>query len=153
MSATAPKKQNIDREPPVVLDLSDINVKRQLIQHINLLNGLYEVRIKPRKRTRSLDQNSYYWAAYIPGWLEWLRQTEGDPSITSEQAHIALKCAVLDPKTVVNKSTGVAVEIPPTTHDMDTRQFSIYLDLAAKFLAEFAGIVVLPAESFYESAT
>ncbi|HWT01153.1 MAG TPA: hypothetical protein VN256_12970 [Pyrinomonadaceae bacterium] len=141
-----------EKEPPMLLNLSNINAKRQLIQHINLLSGLYEVSIKRRKRNRSLNQNSYYWAAFIPGWLEWLRREEGDSSITAEQAHIALKCAVLGSKVITNKSTGEAIDVPPTTRDMNTTEFNNYLESAAKFLAEFAGIVVLPPEAFYERA-
>lgn len=141
-----------EKEPPMLFDLSDVPTKRRLMEMINQLSGLHEVTIKPRRFKRSLSQNAYYWAAFIPGWLAWLRREEGDPSITSEQAHIALKSAVMGTKTVTNKTTGDAIDIPPTTHDMNTEEFSIYLESAAKFLAEFAGIVVLPAEVFYERA-
>jgi hypothetical protein len=139
---------NVDREPPMVLNLSNVEEKRKLMSHIGTLQGLYEIRLKPRKRTRSLDQNSYYWAAYIPGWLDWLRREQGDPSITSEEAHEALKDAVLHPREVVNKDSGEIVRIPHRSRTMTTEEFSIYLDLAAKFLAEFCGIVVLPSEMF-----
>ena len=151
MSALATKKQNIDREPPMVVNLSNMEEKRKLMAHISTLSGLYEVKLKPRKRTRTLDQNAYYWAAYVQPWTEWLRREYGDPSITTEQAHVTLKCAVLDPKTRVNEETGQVLELVPTSHDMDTEQFSIYLDLAAKFMAEFCGIVVLPSEMFAEN--
>jgi hypothetical protein len=143
--------KNIDREPPMVINLSVVEEKRKLMSHIGTLQGLYEVRLKPRKRTRSLDQNAYYWTAFVGPWTEWLRREYSDPSITTEQAHITLKCAVLDPRTKVNEETGQALELVPTTHDMDTAQFSIYLDLAAKFLAEFCQIVVLESEMFAET--
>lgn len=138
------------KQPPMVLDLSDLAEKRKLMSHIGTLKGLYEVTLKPRKRTRSLDQNSYYWSAFVGPWLAWLREQEGDPSITKEQAHIVLKSAVLGTKTVANPKTGEAIEIPPNTRQMKTDEFSIYLDAAGKWLAEFAGIVVLPSEMFYE---
>jgi hypothetical protein len=140
-----------EKEPPLLIDFSDINAKRQFIQGANLLQGLHEVRIKPRKRSRSLDQNAYYWSAFIPPWLAWLRMQEGNPSITAEQAHIALKNQILGTQVITN-SEGRTIEVPHTTHDMDTTEFSLYLDMAGKFLAEFAGLVVLPAESFYEDA-
>jgi hypothetical protein len=140
-----------EREPTPVHNLSNLEEKRKLMTHISTLEGLWEVKLKARKRTRSLDQNAYYWSAFIPPWLEWLRREYGDPSITAEQAHITLKCAVIDPRTKVNEQTGQALELVPTTHDMDTEQFSIYLDLAAKFLAEFCGLIILPAEMFAET--
>lgn len=137
-------------ESVMVLNMDDLNEKRKLMSKIGTLKGLYEVSLKPRKRTRSLDQNAYYWSAFVTPWLEWLRETQGDPSLTKEQAHIVLKSAVLGTKTLVNPQTGEAIEIPPNTRRMKTDEFSIYLDAAGKWLAEFAGIVVLEAEMFFE---
>lgn len=151
MSAAEPRKQNIDREPPMVVNLDNVEEKRKLMMHVGTLTGLYEVKLKQRKRTRSLDQNAYYWSAFVQPWTEWLRREYGDPSITTEQAHVTLKCAILDRRAKVNEETGVVVELVPTSHDMTTDEFSIYLDLAAKFLAEFCGIVVLEAELFCET--
>jgi hypothetical protein len=139
-----------EKEPPMVLDLSDVSVKRRLMEKINLLSGLYEVTIKPRRFQRSLNQNAYYWAAFVTPFTEWLQHEWGDKGITKEQAHIELKRAVLGIREKVNERTGEVMELLPTTHDLDTEQFSIYLDGAAKFLAEFAGIVVLPSEVFYQ---
>lgn len=137
-------------ENVMVVDLNDLEVKRRLMSKIGTLRGLYEISLKPRKRTRSLDQNAYYWSAFVTPWLEWLRETQGDPSLTKEQAHIVLKSAVLGTKTLVNPNTGEVIEIPPNTARMKTDEFSIYLDAAGKWLAEFAGIVVLEAEMFYQ---
>jgi hypothetical protein len=134
-----------------VVDLSDLAVKRRLMTHIGTLQGLHEVSIKPRRRTRSLDQNAYYFAAVCSPWRDWLRESQGDPTITTEQAHIALKSAVLGTRTVTNKATGDCIEIPPPSRNMKTDEFSIYIESAAKFLAEFCGIVVLPADLFFES--
>lgn len=136
------------KEPPLVLNLSDMESKRRLMTKIGTLQGLWEVTLKQRKRTRSLDQNAYYFAAFVAPWLDWLRREQGDPSITSEEAHEALKDAVLHPREVFNKSTGEVVRIPHRSRTMTTEEFSIYLDLAAKFLAEFCGIVVLPSDMF-----
>jgi hypothetical protein len=138
-----------DTEPTRVFNLSDVKEKRQLIQHINLLSGLYEVKIKRRERIRTNDQNAYYWAAYIPDWLAWLRNHEGDPSITSEESHYALMAAVLPARDVIDRETGeVMTNMPHKSSKMTTQEFSIYLDLAAKFLAEFCGIVVLSSNEF-----
>lgn len=134
-----------------VLNLDDLEAKRKLMSHIGTLRGLYEVSLKPRKRTRSLDQNAYYFAAVVSPWRDWLCEAEGDPAITTEQAHIALKSAVLGTKTVTNKATGDCIEIPPPSRNMKTDEFLIYIEAASKWLAEFCGIVVLPADLFFES--
>lgn len=141
-----------EREPPMVVNLSNLEEKRRLMQHIGTLSGLYEVKLKPRKRTRTPNQNAYYWAAYVTPFTEWLRREYGDSSITTEQAHTTLKCTVLDGRSKINEETGQVIELVPTSHDMTTDEFSIYLDLAAKFLAEFCSIIVLEPEQFFEAA-
>ena len=140
----------MSRTEALVLDLSDGAVRRRLKEQIEGLRGPHEVTIKPRKRTRTLDQNAYYWAAVVTPWLLWLREAEGDPSIDKEQAHYALKSAVLGARRRGN-GTGVYVVIPPSSRTMKTDEFAHYVEAAAKFLAEFAGIVVEPSETFYEA--
>lgn len=124
--------------------------KRQLLESIRHMTGLWEVSIKQRKFTRSLSQNSYYWSAFIPSWLSWLREHYGDPSISAEQAHIALKEAVLGKKELINEKTGQVIEIIPDSHTLDTEEFGVFLDKAAHFLADFAEIIVLPAEVYFD---
>lgn len=139
-----------EKEPPLVVNLDDIKVKRRLMSKIGTMKGLWEVSLRPRKKTRSLNANAYYWSAYVHPWTEWMRDEWGDPTITTEQAHIELKKAVLGTKELIKKDTGDVIELVPTTHDMDKDDFGIYLDKAAEFLASFAGIVVLPSEMFFE---
>lgn len=140
-----------DKEPAIVLDMDSLHNKRRLLTKIQNLKGIWEFKMRPRKRNRSLNANSFYWAAYIPGWLEWLREASGEPWITAEQAHEALVKHVLGTKEIVNKETGeVVYEARPSTHDMDSTEFAQYLDRAAEFLASFCGIVVLPPEVYFE---
>ena len=54
-------------------------------------------------------------------------------------------------KEKVIESTGEVIELIPTTHDMDKYDFGDYLDAAAKWLAEFCGIVVLSSDLFWQS--
>lgn len=139
------------KEPPLVVNLDNVESKRRLMQKIQKLRGLHEVSITPRKKTRSLNANSYYWVAVVQPFTEWLQDEWGDKSITSEQAHALLKLKVLGAKEKVIESTGEVIELIPTTHDMDKTDFAIYLDSAAKWLAEFCGIVVLSSDLFWES--
>lgn len=134
----------------LTVNMDDIEAKRRLMSKIGTLKGLYDVTLRPRKRTRSLNQNAYYFAALVTPWTEWLREQSGDPSITSEQAHIELKRAVLGTKEIVNKETGDVIELTRTSRNLDTAEFSEFIEGAARFLAEFAGIVVIPSELFFE---
>lgn len=137
--------------PVLVLNLSDLATKRNLMAKISTLSGLYEVTLKPRKLTRTLSQNSYYFAAVVTLFTEWLKEQWGDPGIRPEQAHEALKRKILGTKEFVNKATGEVLEVTPTSHDLDTFEFGQYVDNAAAWLAEFANIVVLPSEMFVET--
>lgn len=139
------------KDPPLVVNFDNVESKRRVMQRIQKLRGLHEVSIRPRKKTRSLNANSYYWVAYIQPWTEWLRDEWGDPTITTEQAHAVLKLKVLGAKEKVIESTGEVIELIPTTHDMDKDEFAIYLDKAKEWLREFAGILVLDSDLFWES--
>ena len=138
------------KEPPMVLNLADLPTKRKLMQHISMLTGLYEVTIKPRKRVRSLNQNSYYWVGYVTPFCHWLRDAYGDDSITIDEAHELLKRRLLKPRETVNKVTGEVMKLAASSATLDTKEFSDYLERAAEFLASFAGIVVLPADAYFE---
>lgn len=137
------------KEPPMVLNLSDVEAKRRLMQKINKLTGLYEVTLKPRRRTRSLNQNSYYFAAFVNPFREWLSENWGE-TFDMDQAHTQLKIAVMGMQSKVNEETGEEIELIPSTRFKDTWEFSEYLEKAAEFLARTCGIVVLPSELFFE---
>lgn len=139
-----------EKEPPLVVNLDDVKVKRRLMSKIGTMKGLWEISIRPRKKTRSLNANAYYHSAVCSPFKEWLRENWGDPSITHEQAHEVLKRKVLGTIDKVDESTGEVFEITPTTHDMDQVDFGNFIEKAAAFLAEFCSIVVLPPEMFFE---
>lgn len=132
-------------------NFSEIRDKRKFIEHVNTLKGLHDVSIKPRKLTRSLNQNSFYWAAYVTPFAHYLRAEWGDPSITLEQAHDVLKRALLPVRTKVIKETGEVMELTPSTRLLDTLEFSIYLDAAKEFLGRNCCIDVLDSDLFWES--
>ena len=139
------------KEPPQVLNFDSVETKRRFMQRVQKLRGLQEVSISPRKKTRSLNANAYYWVGVVQPFTEWLREQWGDPAITTEQAHAVLKLKVLGAKEKVIESTGEVLELIPTTHDMDSFEFGDYLEKAIAWLAEFANIVVIPSEMFWES--
>lgn len=133
----------------LLVNLSDANVKRELMSQIGRLSGLYEIMIKPRKRTRSLDQNAYYWAAVVAPFTEWLRNVWGDSKIDKEQAHEMLKIKILG---VSHKEipSGETLTKIPQSKTLTVEEFSEYIEQCAAWLAEFCEIVVVPSEMFYE---
>lgn len=118
---------------------------------IQKLTGLYEITLQPRRRTRSLNQNAYYFAAFVTPFREWLNENWGE-SFDTDQAHTQLKIAVLGMDEKVNTKTGDVIELVPTSRFKDTAEFSDYLEQAAEFLARSCGIVVLPSELFYDDS-
>lgn len=142
----------MSKEPSLVLNLSDVAVKRRLMEKINKLSGLYEVTLKPRRKTRSLNQNAYYFAAFVTPFREWLSENWGE-TFDTDQAHTQLKIAVLGMDTKVDKETGEEMQFVPSSRFKDTWEFSEYLEKAAEFLARTCGIVVIPSDLFFEGAT
>lgn len=139
-----------EKEPPLVVNLDDLKVKRRLMSKISTMKGLWEVSFRRRKKTRSLNANSYYHVAVCAPFKEWLKENWGDNSITHDQAHELLKRKVLGTIDKVDESTGEVFEITRTTHDMDQVEFGEFIEKAAAWLAEFCSIVVLPPELFFE---
>lgn len=137
------------KEPPQVVNFDNLDTKRRFMQKVQTLKGLQEVSIRPRVKTRSLNANSYYWAAVVQPFTEWLRDEWGDPAITTEQAHEILKVKVLGTKDKVVEN-GEVIELIPTTRDMDKYDFADYIDKASAWLAEFCQIVVLSSDLFWE---
>lgn len=139
------------KAPVEVLDLSDVATKRKLMSKISVLTGLWEVSIKPRKITRTLNQNAYYFAAVVAPFTDWLKEQYGDPQITSEQAHEMLKVKILGLDEKLIDGTGEVLKLIPRSKTLDTFEFGQYIDKCAEWLATFCGIVVLDSELFYES--
>lgn len=138
------------RDPPQIWNLDDINERRRLAYQISKLRGLHEVSIHQRKLTRTLSQNRYYFAAVVSPFAEWLRETQGDNFIDSEQAHEMLKWKILGP-TEIHNEAGEVETLPPRSRTLETVEFAEYVDKAAAWLAEFCEIIVLPPELFSES--
>lgn len=134
----------------LLINMSDAAAKRELMIQIGRLSGLYEVYIKPRKRTRSLDQNAYYWAAVVQPFTDWLRLNYGDSKIDKEQAHEMLKVKILGLTEKQIPNSGESVTIIPRSKTLTVEEFSEYIDQCAAWLAEFCEIVVVPSEMFYE---
>lgn len=137
----------------LLINMSDAAAKRQLMTEIGRLSGLYEFYLKPRKRTRSLDQNAYYWAAVVQPFTDWLRENYGDSKIDKEQAHEMLKVKVLGLTEKQIPGSDETITIIPHSKTLTVEEFSEYIEKCAAWLAEFCEIVVVPSELFHEGET
>ena len=134
----------------LIVNMSDREVKQRLMIEIGRLSGLYEILIKPRKKTRSLNQNAYYWAAVVTPFTEWLRENYGDSQIDKEQAHEMLKVKILGLEEKHIPDTGEKVTLIPRSKTLSIEEFEEYIEKCSAWLSEFCGIIVVPCEAFYE---
>lgn len=126
----------------LILDLSNPDTKRKLMSHIGSLSGFYEVDIKPRKATRRLRANNFYWAALIEPFVEYLN-SDGSRHFTKDMAHLALKMALI-PKPVIHPKTGELIAtVPGDTHTMTIGEFYDYCERARQHLLDEFGVVTL----------
>lgn len=135
----------------ILINMSDAAAKRELMIQIGRLSGLYEFYLKPRKRTRSLDQNSYYWVAVVQPFTEWLRNVWGDSKIDKEQAHEMLKAKILGTTEKQIPDSEETLIVIPRSKTLTVEEFSEYIEKCAAWLAEFCEIVIVPSEMFHES--
>lgn len=104
----------------------------------DLAEGSYELKIT-KKNKRSLNQNSYYWAAVIPLVHEGLRDMGNDVSL--EETHEFLK-AQFNSKELVNTSTGEIMKAPMSTTELSKEGFSIYIEKIQHFAAEYLNVYI-----------
>lgn len=135
----------MSRKESLILNMDDLTIKRQVMSKIGTLQGVWEMTLTRRRFNRSLNQNSYYWVAVVAPFVEWLHDEWGE-SIEPEQAHEMLKQKILGVK--YKEIGGQAVVITPTSHNLDTAEFTDYIEKCAAWLAEFCGIVVVSSDVF-----
>ena len=106
----------------------------------NALDGNYRVEIKRIRRKRTLEQNGWLFGCIYPMLLKALNDA-GWEFTSVEQVHEYFK-AMLWKQRMVNKHTGEIVEIPSSTTEMDTVQFSTYCDKLRDYGREYLDIEI-----------
>lgn len=130
--------------------MDDRETKQRLMRKVGALSGLWEVSFRPRKRTRSLNQNSYYFVAVVQPFRDWLREQYGDDRIDLDQAHEMLKVKILGMDEKLIEGTNEVLKLIPRSRTLDSMEFSKYIEGCIEWLAEFANIIVIPSEMFFE---
>lgn len=128
----------------LTLDCSDAEKKaravREFAAFVGKATGVYEFDGEPKKNTRSLQQNKWYWGVIVQLFYEFLR--DQDYEITSPDAAHGFIAAKLLREELINPATGEVIgrRIRSTT-ELSTAEFSDYCERARAWLADFFGIV------------
>lgn len=107
----------------------------------NAPDGHYRVEIKRVRRKRTLEQNGWLFGCIYPMLLKALNDAGWDDITTVEQVHEYFK-SLLWKQRIVNRHTGEIVEIPYSTTEMDTVQFSTYCEKLRDYGREYLGIEI-----------
>lgn len=131
-----------------MLDLSDRVGKRNLLTQIGAMQGLYEVKVEPRRVTRSNAQNAYLWAVVYPAVRLGIAEAWGE-ELTVDEVHLLMRDRFLT-RPVVNRKTGEVVQsIPGSTAALSTAEFSRYIDEIVKFAGDMLNVEIPPADPFH----
>lgn len=124
-----------------LVNLDDVAEKRRLIAEIGALSGFYEAELSPRRNTRSLQQNRWYFACIVPSLAAFLADQDYE-NCSEAFAHALLKQKCLS-RDFIDRETGEVIATPAgSTAKLDTEQFSRYCERCRHWLEEKFGIVV-----------
>lgn len=138
-----------------ILDFSDRLAKREFLQRLAGLNGLWEITLKQRKRLVTTSQRGYYFAAVCPACARGMTEatkhySEEFHEYSKDDAHELLKhrCLPLvvgkQSRRIVSPKTGEEIgQQYFSTADLDVREFGEYIERCKDFIYEFFGIEVL----------
>lgn len=114
--------------------------KDYLLKDIKTLDGKRVVlTIERAKKTRSLSQNSYYWAVVVPMVREGL--VDRGYRISLEAAHEYLKSEFLKVE-LVNEETGEILPSTGSTKEATTTDFMAYIEDIQRWAAEYLVIYI-----------
>ena len=97
-----------------------------------------EITVKKKKRRRSNKQNAYYWAVVIPMLIDGFVDA-GNHGLQSGNEEHRLWMH-LDNGMEVEDANGSAFKLPPSTKELDTSGWSVYVSDIQKWAAECLSI-------------
>src|ERR1043166_5161356 len=134
-----------------IVDMDNRDAKRQLLAFVGALRGAYEVKIEPRRNTRSLKQNAAYWALVVDPLFRFL--TDQHPEVThAEHAHMLLRAKFLR-RTIIDRGTGeVLGQAIRSTTDLTTEEMSDNVERCRAWMWEKLGIATQDPDPLYKTA-
>lgn len=122
-----------------------IRNRNALVLDLESLDGKeVEIKISRKKKTRSNNQNRYYWGVVIPVIKQGLIDAGFNRSIVNDSnlVHEFLKNMFCPKIELVNEDTGEVLTLPPTTTSNTTTQMMEYFQDIQIWAAEKLGISV-----------
>lgn len=130
-----------------LVDMEDPETWVRFERFLPSLHGWYEWTAKPRKNTRSLQANRWYWACVVEPFRAFLNE-QNIQRITKDRAHLILKLHII-PIDVIDPLTGELLEtVPGDTHDMSVAEFYDYCERCMAWLAQKFDIVCQTPEQY-----
>jgi hypothetical protein len=129
----------------MIFKISNQAYKEVVKSYIDRLNiekeKIYIVNIGLHRTTRTLDQNSLYWL--------WIKCIEGETGQNRTELHEFFKGYFLGEKKI--RVSGKEITTTNTTTDLDTKQFTDYMEKVKVFAAaELEIILPLPEDQYFD---
>jgi hypothetical protein len=124
-----------------ILSAADLEAFVALIRAVKIEGKKWVAEFKQKQESRGLPQNRLMWM-----WLTCIQEETGTGK---KDSHHFFKEKFLAPE--IKVVFGKEIEIPPSTANLDTKQFSVYLDSIRLFaLEELAIHLPLPEERGFD---
>lgn len=120
--------------------------KSLILSKLRDLRGKWNVTVKQFRHKRSQQANSYYWAAWVPLFMEWM--ADQGIELSKEAAHEIVKKEA-NPVEVVSPKTGEVKVFGGPTHNMSVQEFNRFMDRAAVFFTTFCGFKLPPPRIYH----
>lgn len=131
-----------------ILNFDDRGTRDLAVAHIKSLRGLYRFNCLRCRNQRSLLQNAYYFGVCLSLLAPVLAEAWGDPLFTVDKAHEFFKGKYLT-QPVVNRKTGeLQGFVCLSTTELDTLEFSYYIDKICEFAAENFQMTIPPPTKY-----
>jgi hypothetical protein len=117
------------------VDLAALTAKRELQSEIGRLTGLYEVRIKPVKLTRSTQQNRYFHGCVVRQFQEFMR-SQGQ-IFSHDQCYQYLRDRFIPRPPILDIETGEVIDyMPASTAALSPDEFTEFVEDVRNWLAD-----------------
>lgn len=99
----------------------------------------FQITIEKKKKSRSLNQNAYYWGVVIPSVRAGLHDL--GMKLSRQEVHELLKLKFLK-KEIINEKTGEVFEYIGGSSELTTSEFMDFIADIQQFASEYLNIVI-----------
>lgn len=131
------ERPNIQRD----VDLANANAKRELLAEIGRFTGLYEIKCKPVRLTRSSQANRYWHGVVVRSFREFMA-TQGQ-HFTHDQCHAYLRDRFIERPPLIDPNTGEVIDyMPASSARLDSTEFFNFVESVRFWMEDQFGVVV-----------